>query len=143
MQQFYFKYCYVSLTIQLDISHFFTQLNDQTVLFQTIQFSMSFVCTQFKCPTVLFDSKIGPNQVLPLQAREDLGEMATKGYSAFPEAPGLDTRCGRDAVDLFYTQVNAYTSSYTRAHTYISKLKSKRRFLSYNLQFHIMIRVLA
>ena len=30
-----------------------TQLNDQTVLFQTIQFSIS---TQLKCQTVLFDS---------------------------------------------------------------------------------------
>ena len=29
------KYCYVSLTIQLNISYY-TQLNDQTVLFQTI-----------------------------------------------------------------------------------------------------------
>ena len=37
-----FKYCYVSLTIQLNMSHFFyTQLNDQTVLFQAIQFSIS------------------------------------------------------------------------------------------------------
>ena len=35
-------------------THFFfayTQLNDQTVLFQTFQFSIS---TQFKCQTVLF-----------------------------------------------------------------------------------------
>ena len=40
------KYCYASLTIQSNISHFvYTQLNDQTVLFQTIQFNMS---TQFK-----------------------------------------------------------------------------------------------
>ena len=38
------KYCHVSLTIQLSISHFVnTQLNDQTVLFQTIQFSLSTV----------------------------------------------------------------------------------------------------
>ena len=35
------KYCYVSLTIQLNISHLFTQLNDQTVLFQTIKFNFS------------------------------------------------------------------------------------------------------
>ena len=35
------KYCYVSLTIQLNISHLFKQLNDQTVLFLTIQFSLS------------------------------------------------------------------------------------------------------
>ena len=30
-------------------SHLFTRLNGQTALFQTIQFSMSFVSTQFKC----------------------------------------------------------------------------------------------
>ena len=47
------KYCYISLTVQ---SFVCTQLNDQTVLFLTIQFSMSLICTQFKCQTVLFDS---------------------------------------------------------------------------------------
>ena len=31
---------------------------------------------------------MGPYQMLPLQARVDLGAMAMKGYSAFPEAPG-------------------------------------------------------
>ena len=35
------KYCYVSLTIQLNITHLFTQLNGETVLFQIIQFSIS------------------------------------------------------------------------------------------------------
>ena len=35
------KYCYVSLTIQLNISHLFTQLNDEIVLFQKLQFSIS------------------------------------------------------------------------------------------------------
>ena len=35
------KYCYVSLTIQLNMSFVYTQLNDQTVLFLTIQFSIS------------------------------------------------------------------------------------------------------
>ena len=35
----------------------FTQLNNQTVLFQTIQFIMSFVSIQFKCQTVLFHSQ--------------------------------------------------------------------------------------
>ena len=36
-------------------SFVYTQLNNQTVLFQTIQFSMSFVCTQSICQSVLFD----------------------------------------------------------------------------------------
>ena len=36
------KYCYVSLTIQLNISHLFIHsINNQIVLFQTIQFSIS------------------------------------------------------------------------------------------------------
>ena len=30
-----------------------------------------------------------PYQVLPLQAKVDLGVMAIKGYSAFPKAPAL------------------------------------------------------
>ena len=38
----------------------YTQLNDQTVLFLAIQFSIShFFCTQFKCQKVLFDPYIG------------------------------------------------------------------------------------
>ena len=67
-------------------SFVYTQLNDQTVLFQTIQFSIS---TQFKCQTVLFDPEIGPYQVLALWARVDLGVMTMKGYSVFPKAPAL------------------------------------------------------
>ena len=46
-----------------------------------------FVCTQFKCQTVLFDPSIGPYQVLLLWVRVDLGAMAMKGYSTFPKAP--------------------------------------------------------
>ena len=36
---------------------------------------------------VLFNQYIGPYQVLPFQARVDLGAMAMKGYSAFPKVP--------------------------------------------------------
>ena len=50
---------------------------------------MWFVCTQFKCQTVLFDPYIGPYQVLPFQAWVDLVAIAMKGYSAFPKAPVL------------------------------------------------------
>ena len=32
---------------------------------------------------------MGPNQVLPLGLRVDLGVMAMEGYSAFPKAPAL------------------------------------------------------
>ena len=70
-------------------SFVYKKLNVQTVLFLAIQFSMSLVCTQFKCQTVLFDPKIRPYQVLPLWVRLDLGAMAMKGYSTFPKAPTL------------------------------------------------------
>ena len=58
----------------------------KTVLTKTIPFSIS---TQLKCQTVLFDSWIGPFQVLLLQAKMDLGTMAMKGYAAFSKAPAL------------------------------------------------------
>ena len=45
-----FTYCYASVTTQTSVI-LYTQLNDQTVLFQTIQFSKN---TQFKYQTVLF-----------------------------------------------------------------------------------------
>ena len=57
-----------------------------TVLFQTIQFSV----------TTLFSSinpKIVPYQVLALRARVDLGAIALKRYSAFPNAPALRSDC--------------------------------------------------
>ena len=41
-------------------SFVYPQLNDQTVLFLTIQFSIIHLFAQFKCQTVLFDSLIGP-----------------------------------------------------------------------------------
>ena len=47
------------------ISHLFTQLKDQTVLFQAIQFSISHLfALNSKFQTVLFDLWIGPYQVL-------------------------------------------------------------------------------
>ena len=50
-----FKYWYVSLTLQLKVSHLFThsQIIKQLYL---LQFTlMSSVCTQFKCRTGFFD----------------------------------------------------------------------------------------
>ena len=79
------KYCYISLAIQLNLNHLFTQI----VLFLTIQFSLRHSFTHFKYQTVLFDQQIGPYQVLPLQDRVDLGAKAMKGYSIFPKAPAL------------------------------------------------------
>ena len=43
------------------------------------QFSLAYLHSLF-----LFDPLIGPYQVQPLQARENLGVMAMKGYSVFP-----------------------------------------------------------
>ena len=120
-------------TIQFNISMVFvhTQLNVKTVLFQTIQFSLStvlmsktvlFQTIQF-CISTQFSSiwPIGPYQVQLLQARVDLGAMAIKGYSVFTKAPALlqphhqnvqryiqNTRCGvlhlcRGAIGVFYS----------------------------------------
>ena len=49
----------------------------------------SFVFTQFKCPTVLFDSLIEPYQALSLWVRVDLRVIAMKVYCTFPKAPTL------------------------------------------------------
>ena len=47
------KYCYVSLTIQLDIVK---QLNDLTILLLTVHFIISDLFSKFECQTVLLDS---------------------------------------------------------------------------------------
>ena len=54
-----FKYSYVSLTIQL-LSFVYTQLNDQTVLFLTIQINISHLFSRSKCQTVQFDHIYDP-----------------------------------------------------------------------------------
>ena len=57
------KYCYVSLTIQLKISYFFAVSLNVKQFYLTHRYDM-----------------------LPLQAIVDLGAMAMKGYSAFPQS---------------------------------------------------------
>ena len=103
-------------------SFVYTQLNDQTVLFQTIQFSRShFFALNLNVKIVLFDPQLGPYHVLSLRAKLNLGAMAMKGYSVFPKAPALlephqkivscqirDTSWGalplcRDTVIAFYS----------------------------------------
>ena len=64
------KYCDVSLTIQLNVSHLFA-LN-------------------LNVKTVLFDTLIKLFQVIPLWARVDLGTTATKEYSKFPKVFRLE-----------------------------------------------------
>ena len=86
------NYCYVSLIIQLNNNHLFTQLNDQTVLFQTIQFSISHLFAfSLNVKQFYLTPLIEPYQVLPLRIRVDLGVMAMKGYTAFAKvSPLLD-----------------------------------------------------
>ena len=50
---------------------------------------MSFICTQFKSETVLFDPEIGPYLALPLRVRVDIEAMPVNGYSAFPKTSVL------------------------------------------------------
>ena len=101
-------------------SFVYAQLNDQTVLFQTIQFSMSFVCTQFKCQTVLFDRTLsgatipgqsgpgsnGTEVVLYLpQSSSITGVLPSDCLMSYPGHSfgwGLLPLC-RDAVCTFYS----------------------------------------
>ena len=97
---FLYKWTVLFQTIQFstNIVFVYAQLNVKTVLFQTIQFSVSTVSmsknsyissnsVQHKFSFVLFDLLIGPNQVVSLWPRVDLGVMAMKGYSTFSKAP--------------------------------------------------------
>ena len=66
-------------------SFVYTQCNDETIGFLTIQFSTSNLFAWFKCQTILFDPWIGHYRVLPSKAREDLGAMAIKGIPHSPK----------------------------------------------------------
>ena len=68
-------------------SFVYSQLNEQTVLFQTFQFSKWFVCTQLNVKH--FYLTYSTNRVLPLLIRVELGAMAVKACSTFPKAPVL------------------------------------------------------
>ena len=70
-------------------SFVYTQLNDQTVLFQTSQFSINHLLVCSLNVQVLCDPLIRPYQVQPLWARVDQGVMAMKGYSPFSKVPAL------------------------------------------------------
>ena len=112
LQTIKFRQTFLIQTIQFSIRIVFvyTQLNVKAVVFETIQFSLNtvsmskivlvqaiefsiqitvlFQAIQFSISTQ-FSSIWLIDQVLPLQARVDLGVMAIKGYSAFPKAPAL------------------------------------------------------
>ena len=69
-------------------SFVYIQLNHQTVLFLTIQFSINHLfALSLNVNSILPIDRT--HQVLPLLAREDLGAIVMKGYSAFPRAPVL------------------------------------------------------
>ena len=63
-------------------SFIYTQLNVKTVLFRTIQLSMS---TQFSSIWLI-------DKVIPPRVTVDLKAMAMKEYSAFPKAPAFVER---------------------------------------------------
>ena len=97
INKFYFKQLSLAWVQSLSKTFLFQAIQFiQTVLIQTIQFSLSTVSMS---KTVLFltihfcintqFSSIGPYQMLPLWARVDLGAIAMKGYFAVPKAPAL------------------------------------------------------
>ena len=64
-----------------------TQLNGSKYNYLTVTIKhQSFVCIQL----ILFDSSIGPYQVLPLQVRVDQGVMTIKVYSTLLRSPNLE-----------------------------------------------------
>ena len=85
-------YHYVRASLPLKIMVFAFKYNlvkfSKTFLFQAIQFTQT-IQFSISMLLVLFNPQIGPYQVLPLRARVDLGAMAMKRYTAFPEAPAL------------------------------------------------------
>ena len=62
-------------------SFVYTQLNNQTVLFQTIQFSIRYLGLRLNVKQFYL------NRTLSGATRVDLGAWTMKGYSAFPKAP--------------------------------------------------------
>ena len=66
----------------MNIVYVYTQLNVKTVLFQTIQFSIS---TQFSSIWPIDRTLSG----VTTPGQSELGAMAMKWYSAFPKAPAL------------------------------------------------------
>ena len=68
----------------------YTQLNDQTVLFQTIQFSICYLSIfSLKVKYLHLTQNRGPYQVLSLRFTVDLGAIAMKRYTTFPQITAL------------------------------------------------------
>ena len=116
------KYWYISLTIQLNISHLFTH-SWMIKQFYFKQFNSAYIIcfhlvwmsnrSILNVKTVLFEPEIGPYQVLRIRVKVDLGATAMKGYTTFLKSPSLTisrTFTGsvgvlplcKDAVSVFY-----------------------------------------
>ena len=83
----------IAIIINNSIKHqsfVYKRLNIQTIVFQTIQFSIS---AEFKCQTFLLDPLIGFYLALAFWTRVDLEAVTVIWYSAFPNAPALLMTC--------------------------------------------------
>ena len=76
----------------------YTQLNDQTVLFLTIQSSIKHL---FNHGLNIKQFYLTHRKVLPLWARVDLGVISMKGYSTFPKAPVVIRASQSDCLMLY------------------------------------------
>ena len=74
-----------------------------------------FVYTQFKCQTVLFNSQIRPDQVLPHRVRVELGVMAIKGYSTLPQSSSITAASLSDCLMSYLEHWLAGGGSYPAA----------------------------
>ena len=81
---FQVEQCITNSSLKLQ-SFVYTQLNDQTVLFLTIQFNVSHLIAH-SLNVKHFKPLI---EVLLLWAIEDMEVIVMKGYSAFPKSPAL------------------------------------------------------
>ena len=99
-----FKYCYVSVTIQLNISHLFTQLNDRKIIFQAIQFSLNRTLSGATTPGQSGPGSDGSDGVLRIPQSSGIIRASTLGcllsYPRDSLVGGVLHFC-RDATDFF------------------------------------------
>ena len=93
----------------------YIQLNDQTVLFLTIQSCISHLFPLcLNSQTFLFNLEIESYQVLLLQVRVDLGAIVMKEYSTFPNSPSLTIRLfnviSETLLPLYWVAVSIFYS---------------------------------
>ena len=120
------QFCITDISIKHQ-SFVYTQLNYLTVLFLTIQFSISYLFPP--CQTVLFDL-----QVQPLRIRVGLGVMAMRRYFAFPRITGasssdcLVSYTGHSLeMESVYSTVSAKGANKTQPKEWKKKKKKKHK----------------